>query len=227
MHPLVQKNWDKKKTLKENYEALGLLSHLNGYAGGQMVDLLRQDHNPNPNDDDDACDIDNIDNIDSVGDDGKKFVKLNSDAIEWKTIEQMDKEKHEKELNKKNEKENNPLVTLLAPLEPEIELDDHIVQIGAKVSLKKVPVQSTIAPDSLASKVINQMREESQNARKMYRFQSEQETLVFEALLEKYGVDFGKMARDRKLNSYQLSEGQLRKKFSRCLQPLTVDEVSL
>jgi hypothetical protein len=25
VHPLVQANWDKKKTLKENYEALGLL----------------------------------------------------------------------------------------------------------------------------------------------------------------------------------------------------------
>ena len=44
VHPLIQKQWDKKKTLKQNYEAMGLLSRLNGCAGGQGSDSVAHFH---------------------------------------------------------------------------------------------------------------------------------------------------------------------------------------
>ncbi|KAI8330811.1 ribosome biogenesis protein Nop16 [Choanephora cucurbitarum] len=34
-NPIIKKNWDKKLTLKQNYEKLGLLTSLNGETGGK------------------------------------------------------------------------------------------------------------------------------------------------------------------------------------------------
>jgi hypothetical protein len=36
-HPVLRKYWDKKKTLKQNYEAVGLISHLRGNSGGNSI----------------------------------------------------------------------------------------------------------------------------------------------------------------------------------------------
>ena len=35
VHPLVKAHWDKSLTLRQNYERMGLLSALNGKAGGE------------------------------------------------------------------------------------------------------------------------------------------------------------------------------------------------
>jgi nucleolar protein 16 len=201
-HPLVAANWDKKKTLKENYKALGLLSSLNGYAGGQVADT--------------SC------MPTSVLDSENNTPKLDSLEIEWKSIEQLDEEKRkrkEKSLAEESGESSTISPLLFAPLEPEIILDTRITTLGTNLSLRAPPPsQPTIQPEDLPQ-VIKQMKQESLNVRRIPRFQSEQETLVFGQLVEKWGADnYDAMARDVKLNVYQLSAGQLKKKLTRAFK---------
>lgn len=190
-HPLVAANWDKSQTLKENYKRLGLASHLNGHAGGQVLSLQSSSGVV----------------VDTVLENESQV--LGVDDVEWKTIDQIDAEK-ESQL-KSNFDANNGL---FAPLETDLDIDERITSIGSKVSLKKL-VSTVGETTSLATQIIEEMKQQSLNVRPSLRFQSEQETLVFEALMERYGLDYAKMARDSRLNKYQLSEGQLKKKFAR------------
>ncbi|KAJ3334888.1 Nucleolar protein 16 [Kappamyces sp. JEL0680] len=185
VHPLVQANWDKKKTLKENYEALGLLSHLQGRAGGQEGDVALETKL--------KADLEE---------------KQLSMAVSWKSIEELDQEKARKEAE---------LVSVYGPpLEPDRPLDERIMFLGRKVN-RKAPLPA--AEEKETNPIIRQMEEEAANPRIMPRFQSEQETLIFSALVSKYNDDYQAMARDIKLNSYQLTAGQLKKKLTQRLLP--------
>jgi nucleolar protein 16 len=61
--------------------------------------------------------------------------------------------------------------------------------------------------------VIRQLEEAARNgAKKAPRGQSQREQEWIEKLVAKYGEDYGKMARDRKLNPMQQTENDIRKR---------------
>lgn len=64
--------------------------------------------------------------------------------------------------------------------------------------------------------VIQQLEEAARNgARKAPRSQSEREREWLETLVSKYGEDYGRMARDRKLNPMQQTEADIRKRIKK------------
>ena len=238
-HALVGEHWDKKKTLLENYKEmgewgtsyqlylcmrldhpnigasfnhhlhyrasfnhhLGLLSHLNGHAGGKEKDSKKV-----------ALEMEAI-----------QRERAKSVVVEWKTIQQADQEKLEKEEAEK-EQESHPWLAN-GPLEEEVEIQQNVVTLGCKISTHSdaITLKTTmqLQQDHFASakgkSIISQMEQESKNILiTPPRHLSHQEMIVFKRLVAKYGQDdFDRMARDRKLNPYQLSAGQLKAKFTR------------
>jgi nucleolar protein 16 len=173
VHPVIQSQWDKKLTLKQNYERMGLTSHLGGYAGGV---------------DEDFKVVKNIQQINKV---------------EWRDMNAMDT------IETKDTVET--IETLNA-------LDNRVIRIGTKLNHKNdFETDSKFQPTELSTKIINEMVKDCKSV-PVAQHQSEQETLVFEALISKYGNDYDKMARDFKLNSYQLSAGQIKRKIQKTLK---------
>jgi nucleolar protein 16 len=71
-------------------------------------------------------------------------------------------------------------------------------------------------PSASDNPVIRQLEEAARNgARKAPRTQSQREEEWIERLVEKYGDDYSKMARDTKLNPMQQSEGDLKRRITK------------
>ncbi|KAI9091253.1 ribosome biogenesis protein Nop16 [Phlyctochytrium arcticum] len=196
-HPLVRKNWDKKLTLKQNYEKMGLLSLLNGAAGGQEGDAaLRKQE-------------------------AEEWERRRED-VEWRVIEHNDKEttsgagtnsaaREDDESSDDSEAEEEYPSDYDVDADGPIVVDIRATRIGLKPGLKRLVAPVAPAPTS----IVAAMEAEAASAVKIFRKASEQEQLVYGDLMKKHGDDYDAMSRDRRLNRYQLSAGQLRKKFDR------------
>ncbi|KAJ3277434.1 Nucleolar protein 16 [Borealophlyctis nickersoniae] len=116
-----------------------------------------------------------------------------------------------------------------SPIEGPIRVDNRALHIGEKVSLRHLvpssiaspstsaasPSPSSSAPKTLAEQIISALEQEAASFVKLQRKASEHESKVLLDLVKKHGLDYAAMARDMKLNRYQLSAGQLKKKFER------------
>ena len=188
-HPLIQKHWDKTKTLKQNYEKLGLCPQLNGYSGGQG-----QEENQAYQ---------------------KTMASLSSKLslpVEWR-----DRQEDSITLSQEN---SNSTDTPILEVEPPKFIDDRSLSIGSKVGMKKIRDQSvsmTISNESTCSILQEIQNEAAKDSVKCIRAPSFQEDVILTNLEKKYGNDFDAMAKDMKLNKYQLTPGQLKKRFARVL----------
>ncbi|KAJ3271719.1 Nucleolar protein 16 [Terramyces sp. JEL0728] len=174
-HPLIQKTWDKKKTLLQNYENMGLVVKLNGVSGGTGREAAQR-----------AQEMQKLEEL--------------KDQVEWR---RLDSQPAQVEDSKEK---------VYTPLEGEIKTDSRATLIGQKVNLKAPQTQ-----EPKPTKIIEQLEEESKLTAPVIRHQSEQEAYVFETLLRKYRDDFNAMAKDIKLNKYQLTAGQLKKKMRKII----------
>ncbi|KAJ3004595.1 hypothetical protein HKX48_001142 [Thoreauomyces humboldtii] len=197
-HPLVKENWNKKMTLKQNYERMGLLSALNGAAGGTQHGAEERRHEEEVLE--------------------RQRVKLLEEDVEWRAID---------------DDESSTTTVTAAAVEEEEDDDDYDVdtqgpvridprarRIGHKVGLKRsvdpAPVPASRAVH--AHVVVAAMEEEANDVVRLVRHASEQEGRVFGDLMRKHGRDYEAMAKDMRLNKYQLSTGQIRKRIERLLQ---------
>ncbi|KAJ3164747.1 hypothetical protein HK101_000376, partial [Irineochytrium annulatum] len=209
-HHLVTENWDKSLTLRQNYERLGLVSSLNGKAGGEAEqEVVRPD--------------------DEAQGEG---------TVEYRTMEEferMDSVTRTTDMpaddDEDGEEEDEPFHHILTPSErvhginPPITTDARTTHIGLPPSHSRptstpAPTASTKrrAPPT-ATSVADAMRAEADMGEApRLRWASEGEGRVMEALRKRYGEDYAKMSRDRKLNQYQLTEGQLRRRFERAVK---------
>jgi nucleolar protein 16 len=203
VHHLVQENWDKAKTLTENYEALGLIPKLMGSAGGQgaKANALY------------AMEKERL---------SAQTMPLDVETeIEWRVIDRSSEGSSEPSASS---------ITVTAAQEDEIEpvkfIDDQVTALGAKVNLKRLrhirldgKGPSSDSSDSSTPKeqnpIIAAMEDEAKTVVQIIRQPSGHEELVLSALERKHGQDFKAMARDLKLNKYQFTPGQLKKKFQR------------
>lgn len=100
-------------------------------------------------------------------------------------------------------------------IEPPLLIDDRVTAIGSKVNLKKLRHVRLDQTQKESKPVIEAMEEEAKHSVTIIRQTSDHEDLVLSSLKNKYGQDFAAMARDIKLNKYQLTAGQLKKRFTR------------
>ncbi|KND01738.1 uncharacterized protein SPPG_03531 [Spizellomyces punctatus DAOM BR117] len=182
-HPLVRKNWDKNLTLKQNYERMGLISALNGAAGGTEHEAEARARE-------------------------ERELQKAKEEVEWRRIDDVPA----KPVEQDSAQEENFDVEVNGP----VEVDPRVRQLGSKPGLKR-RAAPTRGEASAKSAVVEAMEAEARDIVKLERHASEQEGKVFGDLMRKHGRDYEAMSRDIKLNRYQLSAGQLRKRIERLI----------
>ncbi|KAH6625317.1 nucleolar protein 16 [Boeremia exigua] len=199
-NPIIAKHWDQKETLSQNYRRLGLTSRLNHATGGteKTIKLLGLNDPKSSRADTAADSTANRLNIVS-----KQPVR----AVE---IEELEVERDPEtgailRVIGQSEEKFNPLND---PLN-ELDNDDGMEWNGFAM----VPERRA---NEAQNPVISELEEAARNgARKEPRKQSEREAEWLERLANKYGEDYGKMARDRKLNPMQQTEPDIKKRMKK------------
>ncbi|KAJ3165413.1 Nucleolar protein 16 [Geranomyces variabilis] len=195
-HPLVTKNWDKKLTLKQNYARLGLCAALNGAAGGTENAAAER-----AAEEIEAAELKN--------------------NIEWRVI---DPEAPAVVVASESTAAADATTADVALEDMEgydvevggvVAVDQRVRRIGHKVGLKRTLAATDSARKEASHSVIADMEAEAADTVKIIRHASEQEELVFADLIKKHGSDYGAMAMDLRLNKYQLTKGQLKKRIEK------------
>eukprot|EP00842_Homolaphlyctis_polyrhiza_P006376 jgi/Hompol1/673/HPOL_000985-RA len=214
-HPLVAKSWDRNKTLRQNYEAMGLVVSLKGHAGGTGVEAAKRKEEL------------------------EHFQKLRNN-VEWRVIDtkkaaegkdqdnddgddddddEMFEEDDAAEDDDQDTEQNKPLIDF-TPLEAHIKVDQRAKRIGSRLSSRNpivpVPATADANADTETAKPVNPviaaMEASALNAYHRDHHASDHERSIFSKMVDKYGDDYEAMSRDLKLNKYQFSAGQIRKK---------------
>jgi nucleolar protein 16 len=100
-------------------------------------------------------------------------------------------------------------------IEPEINVDKRSTRIGKKINLKIDPQfdELLVKTAPIHTEVIAELEKQAASFVPVQQRRSTQEAIIFDELVAKYGQDYQKMAADVKLNKYQLSAGQLKRKI--------------
>lgn len=181
-NPLIQKEWNKKLTLKQNYAKMGILNSLNGVSGGSQyqVDAIspKSTRNQHLHTNKNISTSDNISRAMAVG-----------------AISMIDEEGDHHVIEPVGLPENNIFT-------PKTQLGRRIDSSRIQTSFpkNKTFIDSLIA--YAATETIIQ------------RQSSHQEVLVMIELIAKHGLDYDEMSKDIKLNKYQFSAGQLKRKVA-------------
>lgn len=198
-HPIIAANWDKSQTLSQNYKRLGLTSKLNKTTGG--VEKKAADLEEGAS---------NADNLKILGSKGPVQLEVSEAKIErdpktgaiLRVIDDGSKKKKPNPLN-------DPLNDLDSDEDEEEESNEIFNQHASNIEGRQ--------PSGKAkTDVVAQLEKEaSRSAPKFKAKQSEGERAFIEELLQKYGEDYTKMARDTKINYMQRSEGDLKKRVKK------------
>lgn len=181
----IRKNWDRKLTLAQNYDNLGLSVKLKGRAGG-IEKKIGQSSDPLA--------------ITSGAKGGKLVpgeIKVIRDA-EGNILEVIDAEDQQRK--------HNPLNDPLNDLEDsDMELEE--TEPG-KQQMSQNPITAQLQAQAAAEA-------EALAKYKKPRNQSSREEEWIEGLIEKHGDNYGAMFRDKKLNPMQQSEGDIKKRVKK------------
>ncbi|KAL5119605.1 Nucleolar protein 16 [Pleosporales sp. CAS-2024a] len=199
-NPIIAKHWNQSETLSQNYRRLGLTSRLNHATGGQEKTIA----------------ILGLNDAKS----SRADVPANSTANALNIVSKAPQTMDVQELQVERDPETGAILRVIGqedqvsnPLnDPLNELDDDQ---GAEDwnAFAMVPEQTG---DATVNPVIRELEEAAKNgARKAPRKQSSREEEWIERLVNKYGEDYGRMARDRKLNPMQQTEADIKKRIKK------------
>ncbi|EUC51136.1 hypothetical protein COCMIDRAFT_31691 [Bipolaris oryzae ATCC 44560] len=197
-NPIIAKHWNQKETLSQNYRRLGLTARLNHATGGteKTIALLGLNDEKSSRADTAAGSTANALNIVSKA---KKPENIPTEEIE---VERDPETGAILRVVGTLEKKNNPFN------DPLVEIED-----GEEMEWNGFAMVPEHKEDEPENPVIKQLEEAAMNgARKAPRGQSQREQEWVERLVNKYGDDYAKMARDLKLNPMQQTAADIRKR---------------
>ncbi|QLL33995.1 hypothetical protein HG536_0F03200 [Torulaspora globosa] len=187
-NPIIAAHWDYSLTLSQNYKRLGLRAKLQTPAGGQEVDLSKENRK-------------------------KPLIKL---------ADEYDSEEESGSVADINLEEVNSEGEYLEDRIPEgearIQRDKNGEVIKVVYGKKKADSEALSDPSSAKSETTSEVVKElesfaSRPLQKKDRTQSKREEEWLERLYNKHGNDYKKMFFDKKLNIYQQSEGDLKRRI--------------
>lgn len=214
-NPIIAANWDKSLTLAQNYKKLGLAAKLNKFTGGteKKVSDLRQRGGGRGGEeglDEEWHGLDEVDPLNITSSSKRKKQQL--DLTEAK-IERDPETGAILRIIAQDVVEPNPLNDPLAEFDSDDE-DEH----DAVFNIRNQHANTGNTAKFTDAKTETVKALEAQAARpaaKYKRRQPEGEVQFIEELVQKYGEDYGKMARDTKINYMQRSEGDLKKRIKK------------
>ncbi|OAL44433.1 nucleolar protein 16 [Pyrenochaeta sp. DS3sAY3a] len=196
-NPIIAQHWNQKETLSQNYRRLGLTSRLNHATGGteKTIALLGLNDAKSSRADTAASSTANALNIVS-----KAPQTIETEEIE---VERDPETGAILRVTGIQETKYNPLND---PLN-DIEDSDEEVEWNGFAMVPETKEDEQVNP------VIRQLEEAARNGvRKAPRGQSQREKEWAERLYNKYGEDYGRMARDMKLNPMQQTAADIKKR---------------
>jgi nucleolar protein 16 len=197
-NPIIAANWNQKETLSQNYRRLGLTARLNHATGGTEKTIKLLGLNDGTSSRADAA-------VDSTANRLNIVSKPPEKAEPGEVQVERDPETGRilRVLEDPSQSRDNPLN------DPLNELDESDGEEWNGFAM----VGETGRSDN---PVIRQLEEAARNGvRKAPRAQSQREEEWIERLVAKYGDDYGRMVRDRKLNPMQQSEGDLKRRIAK------------
>lgn len=189
-NPIIAENWDYNLTLKQNYKKLGLRAQLQRPAGGEEADYSKD----------------------------QKKEPLVKPEIEEESDEDDEQEKQE---NEESENDEDFDASKIPEGEARIKRDENgkVLEVvyGQKKSLESSEDEqqdiNQTGEEPSKTEVVKQLEEIANAPRvKKERAMSAREEEWLERLYNKHGDNYRKMFFDNKLNIYQQSEGDLRKR---------------
>lgn len=184
-NPIIAAHWDYSLTLSQNYKKLGLRAKLQTPAGGQEVDLSKENRKKplikraDEYDSEDESSSEADINLEEVNSDGEY---LEDRIPEGEARIQRDK--------------NGEVIKVVYGKKKADSLDKH----------SSAKSETTIVVKELESFA-------SRPLQKKERTQSKREEEWLERLYNKHGDDYRKMFFDKKLNIFQQSEGELKRRI--------------
>lgn len=185
-NPIIAANWDKSLTLKQNYKKLGLRAKLGTSAGGDEKKVV------------------------SLSEIQKKREKKNKNNSN-KDIPSIDEIENLDDPSKIPEDEARLI------RDPETNEVVKVIYGTMKVNDDEDDEDDELEKDAENPSVVEQLEEYAQKHSKIKkeRHLSERESDWLKSLYEKYGDDFEKMKWDKKLNIYQHTAGELKRKINK------------
>lgn len=189
-NPIIAENWDYNLTLKQNYKKLGLRAQLQRPAGGEEADYSKD----------------------------QKKEPLVKPEIEEESDEDDEQEKQE---NEESENDEDFDASKIPEGEARIKRDENgnVLEVvyGQKKNLDSSEDErqdlNQTGEEPSKTEVVKQLEEIANAPRvKKERAMSAREEEWLERLYNKHGDNYRKMFFDNKLNIYQQSEGDLRKR---------------
>nr|POE80920.1 nucleolar protein 16 [Quercus suber] len=205
-NPIIAQNWDQSQSLAQNYKRLGLTAKLNKNTGGverKARDLEEQTER------DDPLSIVATSRKGGVGEIQLEEAKIERDQETGAILRVLDDAGKRRPRNKLGDL-----------LDDDDDDDDDDRGEGVKgwnqhaSNLKAATSRLGTAESKTA--VVKALEEEANRPVVKYKHkQSEGERLFVEELVQKYGDDYAKMARDIKINYMQRSEGDIKRRVKR------------
>lgn len=212
-HPIIAANWDTSQTLTQNYRRLGLTAKLNKQTGGtekKASDMahLHEDtqsgQNLNKGDDLHISRARRSEQI-NLGE-----ARVERDPQTGKIVRLLQDDSSTRKPNPLND----PLNDLASESDDERRSWSRLAYQYGNSHQVSLP-GSNPAGNGSKTDVVAQLEHRAQMpAAKYKRRQTENEQAFIEELVHKYGEDYGKMARDMKLNYMQRSKGDLKRRVS-------------
>lgn len=199
-NPIIAANWDYSLTLAQNYKKLGLRAKLQTPAGGQEADLskvikkepLFEKSAFDENDDSDSDnEIENDSNNEGTYDES-----------------QFDPENIPEGEARIQRDEDGKVLKVVYGKKKSFDIDEDIDSIKEKLE-----------KDENSTEVVKQLEEfANRPIVKVERVQSEREEEWVSRLYKKHGTNYKKMFYDTKLNIYQQSENDIRRRVEKWLK---------
>ncbi|KAH3682315.1 hypothetical protein WICPIJ_006730 [Wickerhamomyces pijperi] len=187
-NPIIEANWDYSLTLKQNYKKLGLTSKLQIAAGGTEQSLEKP-----------------------------RIKKIAHDPYQRDEEDEGEESEEESEDDEDIDENDIPLG------EARIVRDKETNEVIKVIYGKKKPLTDELMladthdiPEEEKTEVVKQLEAYANRpVIRQERTASERESDWLKALWEKYSDDYAKMKWDKKLNIFQQSEGDLKRRITK------------
>lgn len=226
-NPIIAANWDKTQTLSQNYKRLGLATKLNKHTGGverKGGDIDLTVYEGGSDDEGRKRKRSGVDSLHVLQGPSKRRERL--DVGEVRVERDPETGAILRVVEAGEQRRPNPLNDPLNEVEG---LDDEDAEEGEGTSWVQLARQQQEgkqhdldlpAPgegedgEEGKTDVVRQLEARASRPKARYqRKQTENEVSFIEELVKKHGEDYGKMARDMKINYMQRSEGDLKKRI--------------
>lgn len=214
MDPIIQAHWDKRRSILSNYKTLGLVSNLQGkrnrlYHNPENIEIeehssLSTDDHVQPASDGEWCSLEEFNAMPSVT---VHSVSSNYPADDH---EQLPYTPYiEEELA-----EIDPRAKRIGAMFTDMTEAGKDAEESSSTSSKDKPLHTAVAQliEKANAPVIKQKRHPATN-----------EQLALVELIAKHGMDYEAMARDIKLNVYQMTTGELKRKVKRLIEHYEIE----